>query len=72
MKRGIVLLVLLSAANLWAVDPTNVTGCALWLKADAGVYTNSSGVVTNWVDQAHGISAINSSAAPAMPTVMAN
>jgi len=31
--------------------PTNIAGCTLWLKADAGVETNATGGVTNWVDQ---------------------
>ena len=31
--------------------PTEITGCALWLRADAGVQTTESGAVTNWVDQ---------------------
>jgi len=31
--------------------PTAVSGLAVWLKADAGVQTNASGAVTNWVDQ---------------------
>ncbi|OGV62742.1 MAG: hypothetical protein A2498_02755, partial [Lentisphaerae bacterium RIFOXYC12_FULL_60_16] len=31
--------------------PTAVSGLAVWLKADAGVQTNGSGAVTNWVDQ---------------------
>lgn len=32
-------------------SPTNVSGLALWLKADAGVTTNSSGFVSGWADQ---------------------
>jgi hypothetical protein len=32
-------------------SPTNVSGLCLWLKADAGVLTNSSGYVYNWQDQ---------------------
>ena len=31
--------------------PTAISGCALWLRADAGVLTNEAGAVTNWVDQ---------------------
>ena len=31
--------------------PTEVPGLAVWLKADAGVQTNGSGAVTNWLDQ---------------------
>ena len=30
---------------------TDISGCVLWLKADAGVFTNGSGSVTNWLDQ---------------------
>ena len=31
--------------------PTNLWGCVLWLRADAGVQTNEAGCVTNWADQ---------------------
>ena len=73
MKRILLMLLLLATAGLAsAADPTNVTGCVLWFKADAGVYTNAGGKVTNWVDQAHGIQATNSSAAPAVPTITAS
>jgi len=34
-----------------ASAPTNISGCVLWLRADAGVLTNATGSVTNWVDQ---------------------
>jgi fibronectin-binding autotransporter adhesin len=34
-----------------SVQPTNISGCLLWLKADAGAQTNASGGVTNWLDQ---------------------
>jgi len=34
-----------------AATPTNISGCLLWLEADAGVQTNASGGVTNWLDQ---------------------
>lgn len=33
------------------VTPTTLSGCLLWLKADAGIQTNSVGGVTNWIDQ---------------------
>ncbi len=33
------------------VTPTTLSGCLLWLKADAGIQTNDVGGVTNWVDQ---------------------
>ena len=32
-------------------SPREVPGCAWWIKADAGVLTNASGGVTNWLDQ---------------------
>jgi hypothetical protein len=53
-------------------DPISVSGCVLWLKADAGVRTNSSGMVTNWVDQVSGIVVTNSAASPAVPTLVSN
>jgi alpha-L-fucosidase len=34
-----------------ALLPKEVAGCVWWIKADAGVLTNHSGGVTNWVDQ---------------------
>lgn len=34
-----------------AANPTNVAGCQVWFKADAGVLTNASGRVTSWLDQ---------------------
>jgi hypothetical protein len=37
--------------NVTATLPTNVPGCILWLKADAGVQTNAGGWVTGWQDQ---------------------
>jgi len=35
-------------------NPTNLTDCQMWLKADAGVQTDGSGNITNWVDQSSG------------------
>ncbi len=31
--------------------PTEISGCALWLRSDVGVQTTEFGAVTNWVDQ---------------------
>lgn len=56
-----------------AADPTNVSGCVFWLRADAGVRTNASGKVTNWVDQVSGIVVTNSGgASPSEPGVTAS
>ena len=47
------------------------TGLQLWLKADAGVTTNSSGLVTTWADQSGlGNDAIQTNAAVAPSLVM--
>jgi hypothetical protein len=43
--------VALATASLQAQTLPVTTGLQLWLKADAGVTTNASGVVTNWADQ---------------------
>jgi Tc toxin complex TcA C-terminal TcB-binding domain/ABC toxin N-terminal region/Neuraminidase-like domain/Concanavalin A-like lectin/glucanases superfamily len=32
-------------------EPTDVTGCQLWLRADLGVTTSAAGLVTAWADQ---------------------
>lgn len=51
--------------------PTDLSGCILWLRADAGVQTNGSGAVTSWSDQSgHG----NHAPAPAgnEPTLNSN
>jgi alpha-L-fucosidase len=34
-----------------AFSPRDVAGCVWWIKADAGVLTNASGGVTQWLDQ---------------------
>jgi hypothetical protein len=47
--------------------PTNISNCVLWLKSDAGTLTNSSGAVTNWLDQTgNGNNAINTSTPPTL------
>ncbi len=44
--------------------PTNVAGCVLWLKSDAGVLTDGFGNVTNWLDQSgNGLSLSQANAA---------
>jgi hypothetical protein len=53
--------------------PTAVPGCAFWIEANAGVYTNASGVVTQWLDQSGaGIVVTNTSASSSEPTVVGN
>src|ERR1035441_7289557 len=43
--------VALATASLQAQTLPVTTGLQLWLRADAGITTNASGVVTNWADQ---------------------
>jgi len=52
--------------------PDSLSGLVIWLKADAGVMTNSSGVVTNWLDQKNNIPFVNSAASPIQPTVVSD
>lgn len=53
-------------------SPDDIAGLDLWLSADYGVYTNSGGVVTTWVDRVSSIPFQNSTASPTQPTVVTN
>ena len=43
--------VLSLGARTVGFSPTNIPGCRLWLRADAGVQTDGNGNVTEWQDQ---------------------
>jgi autotransporter-associated beta strand protein len=53
-------------------SPTDIPGCQLWLRADQGVLTNTSGVVTNWQDQSGRGVVLTNSGSPAVITNLYN
>ena len=53
-----------------ATAPTNVTGCVLWLKGDAGVLIDGSGNVTNWLDQSGNGGSVSQTNATRQPTLV--
>ena len=55
-----------------ATQPTNIAGCLLWLKADAGAQTNALGGVTNWLDQSGNGNHAASQAAATHPGYVTN
>jgi len=55
-----------------AADPAALSGCLLWLKADAGAQTNASGGVTNWLDHSGSGNHAVSQAATVHPALIAN
>jgi len=58
-----------AAAAESSSTPTNVSGCVLWLKADAGVQT-SGAAVTDWLDQSGSGNHVSQSNAAMQPTLV--